>query len=365
MISENIRKYRKAKNLSQDELAEMLNVSRQSISLWENGQTQPTLDNVVALARAFGVSTDALLVSSDDEYSSIPRDMTEEPVAPKKKVNLVPVLAVLGVAAGFILIMRILMPDMMPDWMFAHRDKPEESVAESVTESQEETSTEPEESLESLEESEAESKVESKAESKVESKTESKAESKKTESKAESKKTESKAESKSSSPDLSKLYATLKAYVIAHGSTKGDYSVMKAYASTYGGNYEDDFNLWYWGDTDTVEFSLHVGIDSETALAVYLQIPKTPNGSYTYISSYYYRSDGYPICEAKGSIPAATFTRSYPLTSKSYTGDKSAQTEFMELSRKELCELLDCMKSFLAKNKTGYSFMDLGFKAYK
>ncbi len=45
MLAENIRKYRKDKNLSQDELAEKLGVSRQSISLWENGQTQPTIEN--------------------------------------------------------------------------------------------------------------------------------------------------------------------------------------------------------------------------------------------------------------------------------------------------------------------------------
>lgn len=51
MISDNIRNYRKANNLSQDELAEKLGVSRQSISLWENGQTQPTLDNIIALLR--------------------------------------------------------------------------------------------------------------------------------------------------------------------------------------------------------------------------------------------------------------------------------------------------------------------------
>ena len=51
MLSDNIRNYRKENKLSQDELAEKLGVSRQSISLWENGQTQPTVDNIIALAR--------------------------------------------------------------------------------------------------------------------------------------------------------------------------------------------------------------------------------------------------------------------------------------------------------------------------
>ena len=51
--------------MSQDELAERLGVTRQSISLWENGQTQPSLDNIVALANLFGISTDNLLVDSE------------------------------------------------------------------------------------------------------------------------------------------------------------------------------------------------------------------------------------------------------------------------------------------------------------
>ena len=45
MLSDNIKNYRKKSNMSQDELAEKLGVSRQSISLWETGQTQPTIEN--------------------------------------------------------------------------------------------------------------------------------------------------------------------------------------------------------------------------------------------------------------------------------------------------------------------------------
>ena len=74
MISDNIRNYRKANNLSQDELAEKLGVSRQSISLWENGQTQPTLDNIIALAKIFHVTSDALLSSESSETVSEPAE---------------------------------------------------------------------------------------------------------------------------------------------------------------------------------------------------------------------------------------------------------------------------------------------------
>ena len=61
MLSDNIRKYRKANQMSQDELAEKLEVTRQSISLWETGQTQPSLDNIVALAKLFDVTPEELL----------------------------------------------------------------------------------------------------------------------------------------------------------------------------------------------------------------------------------------------------------------------------------------------------------------
>lgn len=65
MLSDNIRKFRKESNMSQDELGEKLGVSRQSISLWETGQTQPTIENIVALAKVFDVSTDAILDNAE------------------------------------------------------------------------------------------------------------------------------------------------------------------------------------------------------------------------------------------------------------------------------------------------------------
>ena len=65
MIPDNIRKLRKKNHMSQDELAEKLGVSRQSVSLWENGQTQPTIENIIALAKVFDVSSDEILMETD------------------------------------------------------------------------------------------------------------------------------------------------------------------------------------------------------------------------------------------------------------------------------------------------------------
>lgn len=66
MLGDKIRQHRKRNHLSQEELAEKLGVSRQSISLWENNQTQPTIENIVVLAKLFDISTDELLTTSSE-----------------------------------------------------------------------------------------------------------------------------------------------------------------------------------------------------------------------------------------------------------------------------------------------------------
>ena len=58
MLGEKIKELRKENKLSQEELAEKLCVSRQSISLWENGQTVPSFDKIVALADFFNLYID-------------------------------------------------------------------------------------------------------------------------------------------------------------------------------------------------------------------------------------------------------------------------------------------------------------------
>jgi len=60
-ISEKIKKYRKAKNMTQEKLAQQLNISFQSVSKWENGQSEPDLETFAKLAKILGVSTDELL----------------------------------------------------------------------------------------------------------------------------------------------------------------------------------------------------------------------------------------------------------------------------------------------------------------
>ena len=63
-IGEKIIHLRIVNNMSQEKLAQLLNVSRQSISKWESGESLPQIDNVLELSNLFKISTDELLNDS-------------------------------------------------------------------------------------------------------------------------------------------------------------------------------------------------------------------------------------------------------------------------------------------------------------
>ena len=65
-IGDRLLKLRKEKNLSQEELANELDVSRQSISKWETNQSTPDFDKIVAICTYFGITTDELLTGNKD-----------------------------------------------------------------------------------------------------------------------------------------------------------------------------------------------------------------------------------------------------------------------------------------------------------
>ncbi len=71
-LNEKIQYYRKEKKLSQEELAAQVGVSRQAVSKWELGDATPEVDKLVALARAFEVTTDELLSSGEPKRRTPP-----------------------------------------------------------------------------------------------------------------------------------------------------------------------------------------------------------------------------------------------------------------------------------------------------
>ena len=71
MLNERIRKLRLERSWSQVDLAKKLNVTKQSVSNWENDNIQPSIEMLVKLAREFSVSTDYLLGLEERRYLEI------------------------------------------------------------------------------------------------------------------------------------------------------------------------------------------------------------------------------------------------------------------------------------------------------
>jgi transcriptional regulator with XRE-family HTH domain len=69
-VGDKIQQLRKASGLSQEQLAEQLDVSRQSVSKWELNESVPDVRKIVMISELFSVSTDELLKENKSEESS-------------------------------------------------------------------------------------------------------------------------------------------------------------------------------------------------------------------------------------------------------------------------------------------------------
>lgn len=82
-IGDKILKYRKLKGYSQEDIANSLNVSRQTVSKWETNQSTPDFNKIVPLCKLFGISADELLDDVNNEIKS-DNSVKEESVADNK-----------------------------------------------------------------------------------------------------------------------------------------------------------------------------------------------------------------------------------------------------------------------------------------
>ena len=89
-ISENLQILRKSKNMSQEELAEKLNVSRQAVSKWESGSGYPETEKIISICEIFDCSMDELV------KGRIANDLREE----KSNYDSVMTSTARGVAIG-------------------------------------------------------------------------------------------------------------------------------------------------------------------------------------------------------------------------------------------------------------------------
>lgn len=101
-LGENILKLRKENKLSQEELAEQVNVTRQTISNWELGETEPTPSQLKILSKIFNVSIDKLLDNDVDSLIINKVSNTE-----KLAGIIIKILKVIGILFLVILIIDI------------------------------------------------------------------------------------------------------------------------------------------------------------------------------------------------------------------------------------------------------------------
>ena len=119
-IGERIYNLRTEANMSQGDLAEKLNVSRQSVSKWENNNSTPDIEKLVLIASVFGITVDKLVkddvtknienlsnetISSFENQNTIPQASTNETksttLKPVKNLKAAKILLVLGILVAF------------------------------------------------------------------------------------------------------------------------------------------------------------------------------------------------------------------------------------------------------------------------
>lgn len=87
-LGEKIYELRKQQNLSQEELGDKLNVSRQTISKWERNESTPDLDKIVPLCDLFNLSVDELLQVKKIEKSKSEMQSSSKTYPMKKLLRI-------------------------------------------------------------------------------------------------------------------------------------------------------------------------------------------------------------------------------------------------------------------------------------
>lgn len=77
-LGQKITQLRKKSHLSQEALAEKMNVSRQAVFKWESNQSIPDIEKIVDLSELFGVTTDYLLKNGTPSFELLGKTTEEE-----------------------------------------------------------------------------------------------------------------------------------------------------------------------------------------------------------------------------------------------------------------------------------------------
>lgn len=139
MLKENIKRLRKLKGLSQEELAIKLNVVRQTVSKWENGLSVPDSSMLIVLADELDTSVSTLLGESVSESASDDLKIISEKLevinlqlAKKSKIKVKAVRGVLIALCSLIMIIFIALALMQSSYLGWNYNNPELAVAGTI-----------------------------------------------------------------------------------------------------------------------------------------------------------------------------------------------------------------------------------------
>ena len=111
VFGEKLQSLRKSRGWTQEQLAERAGVSRQTLSKWELGTAKPDADNIVAVSKIFGVSTDYLLIddyTSDEDLPAVRQSSQQLAAAYKNRFRRIIGIGITVVSLIGLLLMGIL-----------------------------------------------------------------------------------------------------------------------------------------------------------------------------------------------------------------------------------------------------------------
>ena len=139
MLSDNIKRIRKSKGLSQEELAIKLNVVRQTVSKWENGLSVPDSDMLITLADELDTSVNVLLGETVTESMTVDLKVISKKLeiinlqlAKRNMVKIKTIRLILIALCAFIVLVFIALTIMQSSYLRWNYNNPELAVAGTI-----------------------------------------------------------------------------------------------------------------------------------------------------------------------------------------------------------------------------------------
>ncbi|MFT3986000.1 MAG: helix-turn-helix transcriptional regulator [Lachnospiraceae bacterium] len=92
-MAERLQDLRKKANYSQEQVSDMLGISRQAVSKWESGQGKPEIDNIIKLVEIYNVSADYILLGEKNAIQVEPKQKKELSHTARKTIGIIAIIA--------------------------------------------------------------------------------------------------------------------------------------------------------------------------------------------------------------------------------------------------------------------------------